>query len=72
MYFQLYITSRTTGKTSQISCDTFEEVQNEVEKRNPKFLRYDAFDSTGLIGTAHKYFNVLKNEYITYKKVYTK
>ena len=69
MYFQLFITNRETQKKSQFSCDTFEEVQEVVENKKPKFVYIEYYDCTGLVGVAHKYFNFLKGEYVTFKKI---
>jgi hypothetical protein len=69
MYFQLFITNRETQKKSQFSCDTFEEVQQVVEKKQPKFVFIEYYDCSGLVGIAYKYFDFLKGQYITYKKI---
>ena len=57
MYFQLFITNRSTQKKSQFSCDTFQEVQEVVEQRKPKFVSIEYYDCTGLVGVAYKYFD---------------
>jgi len=69
MYFQLFITNRSTQKKSQFSCDTFQEVQEVVEQRNPKFVSIEYHDCSGLVGVAYKYFDFMKDQYITYKKI---
>jgi len=68
MYYQLFITNRSTQKKAQYSCDSFIEVQEVVEAKKPKFVFIEYYDCSGLVGVAHKYFNFAKGEYITYKK----
>jgi hypothetical protein len=68
MYFQVFTKSKINGKYSQFSCDNFEEVQELIEKKMPKFLYYEAHNSEGLIGTAYKYFSFKTQNYQTYKK----
>ena len=69
MYFQAFFLSKITGKFSQVSCDSFEELQEETEKRMPKFMYYEAHNSQGLVGIAYKYLPAFGSQYKTYKKI---
>ena len=69
MYYQLFITKRSTGKLAQFSCDDMIELNEYVEARKPKFLKIEYHNCSGLVGTAYHYYNFLKDSYITYKKI---
>ena len=69
MYYQLFIKTRDTYKDSQYSCDNWEEVVEVVEKKKPKFVRVEYYNQNGLVGVAYKYFNFLKEQFLTYKKI---
>lgn len=69
MYFQVFTTNRQTQKQSQFSCDNWEEVTEVIEKKQPKFVKVEYYDCSGLVGVACKYFNFLSGVYVTYKKI---
>lgn len=69
MYYQLFLTKRSTGKLIQFSCDDMIELNEYVEDRRPKFLKIEYHNCTGLVGTAYHYYNFVKDSYIVYKKV---
>ena len=69
MYMQLFITKRETGKLSQFSCDNMDELNDVVRARNPKFLKVEYHNCSGLVGTAWSYYNFVQDKYLTYKKI---
>ena len=68
MYYQLFIRNA-SFKEVQISCDTFEEVQQEMEKRSPKAVRVEYYNSEGHVGTAWKMRDWNTGFYNTYRKL---
>jgi hypothetical protein len=68
MYYQLFIRNA-SFKEVQISCDSFDEVQQVVEQRQPKAARVEYYDERGLVGTAWKARSFKTGLYHTYKKV---
>ncbi len=69
MYFQVFTTNRETSKKAQYSCDTFQEVQDLMEVKRPKFMYIEYYDQDGLVGVAYKYLHFVNDHYITYKKI---
>ena len=69
MYMQLFITKRENGKLAQFSCDNMDELNDVVRARNPKFLKVEYHNCSGLVGTTWNYYNFAKDKYVTYKKI---
>lgn len=69
MYYQIFLKSKRTGKESQFSCDSINEVRELLEERKPKFIRIQYFNSFGLIGTGFQYLSFKTGMYESYKKI---
>jgi len=70
MYYQLFI-KKTKQQTipSQISCDDWNEVQQEIERLNrPKYVTVEYDNQDGLYGIAVKEYDELNEVYITISK----
>jgi len=67
MYYQLFIRN-SEFKEVQFSCDTWEEVIELIEKRDPQVCRVDYYNSFGWLGTAWKRKNFFSGFYDTYRK----
>tara|TARA_R110002049_G_scaffold1956_1_gene14355 strand:+ start:307 stop:531 length:225 start_codon:yes stop_codon:yes gene_type:complete len=69
MYYQVYFQREVSSKVGQVSCDSWEEVQEEVTRlKFPKLVTVEYHNENGLFGTAKKFYNNLKEEYITFSK----
>ena len=68
-YFQVFYRNL-KFQECQVSCDTFEEIYEEMERLNfPKFARVEYHNCQGLVGTAYKMRSFARGVYETYKKI---
>ena len=69
MYYQLFIQRQVSSPKFQISCDNWNEVQEEIIRLgNPRLVEVHYYDETGLVGVAKKMYLSLKECYKTYFK----
>lgn len=68
MYYQVYFRNA-NFKQVQVSCDSWEEVIEVIEKRDPKFIDVHYFNSDGLVGIARKYKVFVTGLWKTWKKI---
>lgn len=70
MYYQVFFKKSLVSKLSQVSCDNWEEVINELERLGrPKLVIIEHHNCSGLVGISKKFYNSVKEVYFTYKKI---
>jgi len=69
MYFQLFI-RKPAGKLKQYSVDSFEELNEFVEDKRPKFFIIEGYDAQGLRAVNHYYWNFMQDCPILHRRAF--
>jgi len=67
MYYQVFF-YKSNGSISQVSCDNFNEVQQQAERFKTKKVVIEYYNSFGHVGTATKFKRFTTGEYFTARK----
>lgn len=67
MYYQVFYRRKLGSKLCQVSCDTFDEINELVEHLGkPKYVQVDTYDQDGFVATSKHLYLFARDQYKKY------